>query len=270
MSQGGNDGAAGRRARRAWTAVAVGCGLAVVAAAAIPAYSWAIQQSSTTTWSAVHPVTAVDVTAGAGSLEVVPGADSRVSLTAKLSWDSAKPSVTETWNGDVLDIAVSCAAGSGLLSGHDCGTQLDLTVPAAAALSATSTSGDLSASRLGGPVNLRTESGGITLDSTSGPADVGSTSGGIEGSGLFDPSLTAGTRSGGVTLQFAEAPRSVAATTDSGGIVVLLPEDSRYRVEGRSGTGGWLVDPSLSAADAPGLVTANSQSGGVLVQYQAG
>lgn len=270
MSQEQNGGAAARRARRGWTVAGIGCGLAVAAAAVIPAYSWATQQSSTTTWSAVHPVTAVDVTAGAGSLDVVPGADGRVSLTAKLSWDSEKPSVTETWNGDVLDVAVSCTAGSGPLSGRDCGTQLELTVPASAALSATSTSGDLSASRLGGPVSLRTESGGIALDSTSGPADLGSTSGGIEGSGLYDPSVTAGSRSGGVTLQFAEAPRSVATTTDSGGILVLLPEDSHYRVEGRSGTGGWLVDPSLSAADAPGTVTANSQSGGVLVQYQAG
>lgn len=271
MFQGENGGAPRRRARRAWTAVAVGCGLAAAAAVAIPAYSWAIQQSSTTTWSAVHPVTEVDVTAGAGTLDVVPGIDGRVSLTANLSWDRDEPNVTEAWHGEVLEVTVSCpGSGTGLLSGHDCGTSLDLTVPVATAVDASSSSGDLAASRLAGALNLRTESGGIMLDSTAGPADVGTVSGGIDGSGLIGTAVTAATRSGNVLLGFAEPPKSVAASTASGNVMVLLPRGGRYRVEGGSQTGNLLVDPALSEAGAADAVSAHSVTGNVLVQYQTG
>lgn len=257
-----------RAARWAWTAVA-GCGaLAVAAAVGIPAYSRAVEQSATASWSAAHPITAVDAVVGDGSLNVVPGASGRVSLTENLSWHSAKPIVTETWAGDVLKIAVSCTPGSGLASVDDCGARLNLTVPAATAVTATSGSGTFALERMTGPVDLQAGSGSITLDSVSGPVEAVTTSGSIFGGNLTGPSFTARAGSGSVTLGFAVPPRTVEVTTGFGSVAMTVPPGSHYRVTAVSDSGMSATDPGLQAPGATATITAHADSGSISVQYQ--
>lgn len=258
------------RTRRTWQAIAAVCALAAIAAVAIPAYSWAISQSSTTTWSAVHPITAVDIVADDGSLAVHAGAAGRVSMTENLSWNNDKPQVTESWAGDVLKIQVSCTAASSLLSGNDCSTRLDLAVPAQTTVTANSVSGDISAVRMAGKLWLTTQSGDVTVGSASGPVEASTVSGDISATGLAGSPVTAESRSGDVTLGFAAAPALAQATADSGNVTVLVPPGSRYRVSGGSNTGDWLVDASLDQADAAGAISARSTSGAVVIQYQNG
>lgn len=259
-----------KAARGAWTAVAGCSALAVAAVAGVPFYDWVVEQSATVSWSAAHRITAVDAAVGGGSLNVVPGASGRVSLTESLTWHSAKPVVTETWVGDVLKIAVSCTPGSGFASVDDCGANLDLTVPAETAVTASSRSGAFAVERMAGPINLRADSGSISLDSVSGPVDAATASGSIFGGDLTGSSFSAKAGSGSVTLGFVEPPRTVNVATGSGSIAMTVPPGSHYLVTAVSGSGTSETDPGLQAPGATATITAHADSGSISVQYQGG
>jgi hypothetical protein len=55
------------------------------------AYDWLIQQTATTSWTATHAVSVVDVTVDDGDVNVLPGGQGAVSIRATSTWSAGLP-----------------------------------------------------------------------------------------------------------------------------------------------------------------------------------
>ena len=157
------------------------------------------------------------------------GADG-VSIERRLSWSNSRPSVTETWNGDVLTVAVDCP---GVRIGFDqCNVDYFVDVPASVAIEAQVSSGDVTLDGLSAPAQVATSSGdvrvrGLSADSLS----ARSTSGDLILDGLAVKSLTADATSGDIRATFTSAPTTVDAEATSGDVTVTMPRsDMKYKV----------------------------------------
>jgi hypothetical protein len=68
-------------------------------------------------------------------------------------------------------------------------------------------------------------------------------------------------------LDFDATPQAVVATTDTGGVEVVLPPDgTAYNVNAHTDTGGQHVDVETSSA-APRSIVATTDTGSVTVRY---
>ncbi len=258
----------GRKGQRAlWLGVAGATALVTIAAVGLPQVGWLAAQTTTTTWTARHPITAVELDVAGGDVTVRPIAGTAaVSLRQTLTWTVNKPQVTETWQGDTLLINEDCAAPSFTVV-NPCGASLDLSVPAGVSVQSTVDSGALTIRRMTGSVNVRAQSGDIELDDDSGTLWARADSGSVAGNRLVSKQVNAQTLSGDVELDFASAPDSVSASVSSGSLMVTVPRGSSYRVTGQTASGDRLIDPGVEDDSSPRQISVNTISGDVSVGF---
>ena len=259
---------AGRKGQRAlWFGVAAATAVVTIAGVGLPQVGWLAAQTATTTWTARHPVTAVQLYVSGGDVTVRPIAGSApVSLRQTLTWTVNKPQVNETWQGDTLMITEDCAAPSFTVV-NPCGAPLDLAVPAGVSVESTVDSGALTIRRMTGSVNVRAQSGDIELDDDSGTLWARADSGSVTGNRLASTQVTAQTLSGDVELDFASAPDSVSASVSSGSLRVTLPRGTSYRVSGQTASGDRQIDPGIQDESSSRQITANTISGDVSIGF---
>jgi Putative adhesin len=255
------------RSRALWLTIAVLTALVVIAPVAVQAYGWLIQRTVAATWSATHPVTAVSVEVYSGDVTVSPGSADTVTIHETLQWDYRKPTVHEAWQGDTLLVSTSCVPST-LFSSHDCGTSLDLKVPAGAAVHVVAHSGEVSVTGVSGAVTAQANSGDIQLTGTSGPVSAHTTSGNVTGQTLLSARVDVATGSGDVNLSFAAPPETVTSSVGSGNTSILVPRGATYRVTGQTTSGERGVDGALENGASTRSMAINSGSGDVDINYQ--
>ena len=166
-----------------------------------------------------------------------------------------------------------------------CHAELVLHVPVGTAVEVHSSSGDITASGVGGDlvletnsgdvtalgvtgsVDLRTASGDVSLRGGSGRVALESHSGDVSGGDIASELVSAETRSGDVNLEFRVPPRDVEASTASGDVHLAVPDTAEYDVDLDTGSG----DPQLgvrSDPDSPRKIHARTNSGDASVGYR--
>ncbi|GAA0623446.1 DUF4097 family beta strand repeat-containing protein [Streptomyces crystallinus] len=257
------------RHRGRWTLVAVLSALFVVAPLGIEAYAQYFRQ----TWSHTavessdrHPVRAVEVDSGSAELTVAPGADGEVRIQERLSWSLRKPKVRKEWDGDTLKLRPECD-GRFALTSLGCSVQLDLTVPAGVGLKVRSGSGTVRVSGLTGPITVDGGSGSVKLYGVRGPLDASVGSGSFSATAIGSAEAEVHSGSGHAEVEFVTPPRKVTASTGSGGVDLFVPAGSRYRIEGKRGSGTRDIDESLRDPASYRLIDVSVGSGTATVDH---
>jgi DUF4097 and DUF4098 domain-containing protein YvlB len=185
------------------------------------------------------PVTRLMLDSDAGEVSVRAGAASQVTATRRYA--GAEPLVEQTVEGDVLTVTARCPDGA-----DPCAVDLEVTVPAVAA------------------VRVRVGAGDVTVQGLSGEVDLEAGTGDLRGTGLAGPTATARSGAGAVDLRHTTAPEQVVAEAGAGDVSVTVPAAEVYRVEANSAVGEVRVE----VADDPGAsrrVSARSGAGDVTV-----
>ncbi|QMU68222.1 DUF4097 family beta strand repeat-containing protein [Streptacidiphilus sp. P02-A3a] len=259
------DAAGARRSHRtAWLAVALVSGLLVAALSGADLVNRLMRQ--TYTGSAVYrnDISALSVDNDDGDITVGTGRAGQVTVGQRLDWNTVRPTVRVERSGGTLTVDVRC---DGPLGDLGCHADLTILVPPQTRLTSVSESGAVTVRRLDGPLDLQSASGGIQLDGVGGPVRAVTSSGPIDGGDLRSGQFTARSSSGPVSVDFAAPPGQVSVSTDSGPVEVDLPQATRYRVTGSSGSGPRDVTAALADPTAPGLITADTGSGPVTIDY---
>jgi Putative adhesin len=169
----------------------------------------------------------VSMSVGSGDISVVPSGSDQAHVSGVVSFSLFRPSVRwqTTPNGTALD-------GPGCNWLGNCSAQLTVALPAGVDVNASSGSGDVEASNLGGAaLTLQSGSGDVSVKRAAGPLDLSAGSGDITGTGLSGPKVKANDGSGDVSLSFTRPPNEVTVSAGSGDIRVELPTNVSYKVD---------------------------------------
>jgi DUF4097 and DUF4098 domain-containing protein YvlB len=113
-------------------------------------------------------------------------------------------------------------------------------------------------------VNATNSRGAIQLSSLAGQVQATAASGTISGQDLSAQTATLSSHAGGIDTSFAAPPRSVAATAQTGSVIIRVPRSASYQVNAHSGRGAAQVTVPKNAS-AQHVVTATAGSGPVMV-----
>jgi hypothetical protein len=238
----------------------------------------------------------VRVTGGNSNLTVRPGTSRRILVRGHLSSSFFRPSFSYRSTAAGLALDPQCRVPTGT-----CTLDFGLTVPAGLPVGVSDTfgtvdasglrgtvalsdnSGDLTASRLTGTLNLSDSFGTISASRLTGSIRLFNNSGDIRAAGVVGDTrlqdsfgtisvtglaaadVVASNNSGDITLRFTKVPRRVDVTDSFGNITLVLPAGSTaYRVQTRNSFGSTTVSVrrSLSARD---VITASNNSGDITI-----
>jgi Putative adhesin len=222
---------------------------AAVADGALALVTVAVRQHASGS-ATLDGVTAVEVDLAdcGGDVDVRPGAAS-AGAAARVSWRDGwglrRPEHSQVVRDGRLLVRVSCP---GLDLGWGASSDLALLVPAAAPVTVSGGSGDVSAAGLAGDLVLHTGSGDVRAERVSGDLDLATGSGDVGTTGTRSARVLASTGSGDTTLRSAVPPQRLRARSGSGDVVVEVPDDGApYAVTTRTGSG----DEHVGVADDP-------------------
>jgi hypothetical protein len=213
----------------------------------------------TVRYSRVHAVTEVVVEFDSGHVLVGAGANGRVDVERRTR-DGRTLDLEETWDGDRLRLAGGCRDGDGERVTR-CGAEVVLRVPAGASVEVRADTGDVTVAGLTGAVSWTSGSGDLDLRGVGGRVRATTVSGEVTAMALRSPAVDARTDTGDVRLGFAAAPGRAAVTTNTGDIVVTVPQ-GRYRIGADTVSGRRDVTIPADAA-SPSALEARSNSGDV-------
>jgi DUF4097 and DUF4098 domain-containing protein YvlB len=214
------------------------CGVAVGVAEALT------HERTTTTTIARH-IDRVVVETDTGHVNLQGSQGSRVRVEQELRWLWSRPRVTTRVDGSTLTVSAECPASSAL---NRCKADLDLAIPFDADVVVRGDSGDISAERLAGHLELTTDSGNV------------------EGRDLNPTVARATTDAGNVDLDFTTQPVTVRANSDSGDVNVTVPAGGEYRVDATTDGGDVHVEGVLRNDHAGRSITATAGAGDVTVR----
>jgi hypothetical protein len=219
-------------------ALLVVCGVAVGA-------SEALTHERTTDTTIARHIDRVVVRADTGHVNLQGAEGARVMVRERLRWMWSKPRVSTRVDGSTLTVSATCPGASTL---NRCKADLDLAIPFDADVVVRGDSGDISAERLAGHLQLTTDSGDVA------------------GRHLNPISVKATTDAGNVDLDFATQPISIRANSDSGDVDVTVPAGGEYRVEATTDAGDVDVQGILRNDHAVRSITATADAGDVTVR----
>ncbi|MCW0213136.1 MAG: DUF4097 domain-containing protein [Pseudonocardia sp.] len=235
--------------------------LAVVSVGASELVSEVFHGSETKDSVQVAEAPRLSVSAGPGDVTLVPSPDADVHVRTVTRFGVHKPVLTEESTAAGVALASEC---HGIWAASRCETDYTIAVPAGFTVVVESSSGDLDARDLTGPLSVDASSGDIALAGLSGAITASTGSGNITGTGLRSTAVSSETNSGDVSLDLLAAPTRITASTGSGDIDLGVPADRAYRVATSSGSGRERVtvpsDPAGTAA-----ITATANSGDITV-----
>jgi DUF4097 and DUF4098 domain-containing protein YvlB len=214
------------------------CGVAV-------GVSEALTHERTTDTTLERHVERVIVMADTGHVNLTGSESSRVTVRQKLRWIWRKPRVSTHLAGATLTVSAECPGSSSL---NRCKADLDLAIPFDADVVVRGDSGDISAERLAGHLELTTSSGNVA------------------GRDLNPTVAKATTDAGNVDLEFSTQPVSVHANSDSGDVTVTVPAGGEYHVDATTNGGDVKVEGILRNDHAGRSITATADAGDVTVQ----
>ena len=214
------------------------CGFAV-------GVSEAFKHDRTTTVTISRHIERVVVRAGTGHVHLEGTEAPRVMVREQLQWLWRRPHVRTALHGSTLAVSASCPDTGPV---NRCKADLDLAIPFDADVVVQGDSGDISAQRLAGHLQLTTNSGDVS------------------GTDLNPISVRANTEAGDVSLAFTTPPVSVSANSDSGNVHVAVPAGGEYRVDATTDAGDVNVEGIVRNDRALRSISATAGAGDVTVQ----
>jgi len=113
-------------------------------------------------------------------------------------------------------------------------------------------------------VNATAAHGAITLSSLAGQLQATAASGTIAGQDLSAKNATFSSHSGGIDTSFSAPPKNIAATAQTGAVLIRVPRSASYQVNAHSGRGAAQVMVPKDTS-AQHVITATAGSGPVMV-----
>jgi Putative adhesin len=214
------------------------CGIALGVSAALT-------HERTTDVTIARHIERVMVLTDTGHVNLFGSEGNRVVVGEKLRWIWRRPRVFTRVAGSTLTVSAECPGSSSL---NRCKADLDLAIPFDADIVVRGDSGDISAERLAGHLELTTDSGDVA------------------GRDLNPSVAKATTNAGNVDLEFSTQPVSVHADSDSGDVTVVVPAGGEYRVDATTKGGDVQVEGILRNDHAGRSITATADAGDVTVR----
>ncbi len=173
-----------------------------------------------------------------GDLTLAPSSGDQVDLTGVAHYSLVRPTVNVDSTGAGVSITVSCPWFAGI----NCSADLTVAVPAGIAVTASTDTGNISASGLDN-LSLQTDTGDVQVNGGAGVVHLDTDTGEITGAGMDAVDVTASSDTGDVSLDFAQPPTHVSAQDDTGNVTVTLPAGApAYAVSAHSSTGDTSVE----------------------------
>lgn len=113
-------------------------------------------------------------------------------------------------------------------------------------------------------VNATAAHGAVQLSSLAGQVQATAASGTVSGQDLSAGNATFSSHAGGIDASFIAPPKNVAATAQTGSMIIRVPRSASYAVNAHSGRGASQVMVPRSTS-APHVITATAGSGPVMV-----
>ncbi|HTK68031.1 MAG TPA: DUF4097 family beta strand repeat-containing protein [Pseudonocardia sp.] len=198
---------------------------------------------SRTTYTIDDTVQTISFKGRAGHVEI-RAKDGPISVTERASFTTSKPVTSHDVSGKTLELREEGCPDRP--TNGPCQVEWDITAPAGTVL------------------DVQTNAGGIDVFGMAAQITVRADAGGVEGHDLTSRTVDAKADSGGVELDFTQAPDSVSAETDAGGVTVTVPGGTSYAVDAGSDAGGKSVDVQEDPS-SPHKIRARSGAGGVEV-----
>jgi hypothetical protein len=218
-------------------ALLVLCGAAVGVAEAF-------KHDRTVTQTVDRHIDRVVINAGTGNVHLQGTAASRVTVQEKLRWLWRRPRVRVHVSGSTLTVSGSCPSTGPV---NRCKSDLDLAIPFDADVVVAGDTGNVTAERLAGHLELRTDTGDV------------------EGRDLNPASVRATTDAGDVDLAFTTEPVSVSANSSAGDIRLSLPQGGEYRVDAGTNAGEVDVQGVVRNDMAVRSISASTDAGDVTI-----
>ena len=218
-------------------------GLALIATCALAvgiSEAFKHQRQTTTTIARHMDRVVVDSDSGGVSLHGVEG--DRVVVQGDATWLWRAPRVRLVVSGATLHVQATCPRTG---PANRCRADLDLGIPFDADVVVRSASGDVTADRLAGHIDLRTKTGDV------------------RGQEMNPVSVRADTQAGLIDLVFTTEPVSVVATSTAGDVRVTVPRGAEYRVDTSARGGSDLVRGVVRNDRAGRTIRAATDSGNV-------
>jgi hypothetical protein len=204
-----------------------------------------LTHSRTETAAIARHIDRVVVHADNGNVHLEGTESPRVMVREDLRWVWSEPRVSTKVTGSTITVSASCPQ-SGTL--NRCKADLDLAIPFDADVVVTGNSGDITAERLAGHVDLRTDTGNVRADR------------------LNPIAVRARTNAGNVDLGFSTQPVAVQAGSNSGNVHVNVPQGGEYRVDATTKAGDVDVRGVIRNDRALRSISATADAGDVTVK----
>jgi hypothetical protein len=202
------------------------------------------EQRRTTTATYPQGVSKIVVDASIGSVDLRAGGAGSPVVVERRTRSSlgATPTSSEAVSGGVLTLRAGCR-GIGL-----CGVGYTITLPPGTAVTVTTSTGSVEATRLDGDLDITTSTGSIELG------------------GLRSARVAAHASTGSVQLGFAAPPQDVRAETSTGSVEVVVPADgTAYAVQSSTSVGSSEVSVPVDSS-SPRHIEARASTGSVEVR----
>ncbi|WP_030303533.1 DUF4097 family beta strand repeat-containing protein [Streptomyces katrae] len=213
------------------------------------------QRTATADATVAEAVTAVEVKdARRGSVEVTPGTGPGVTIrrTVHYRGDEA-PKPAHHLSAGSLTLTDDCP--------DSCFVDYRLEVPASATVRLESSSGRIAVTGVSA-ADLSSSSGEVTADGITGPLKVRTSSGSITATALTGPTAELHTSSGDARVAFAKPPASVTAKTSSGDVMLTVPQ-APYEI--RTVTTSGHQDTLPTTSNAPSRLSIHTTSGDIRI-----
>jgi hypothetical protein len=196
-----------------------------------------------------------------GDVTLTPSPDGQVHVRTVVEHGLGEPELVEESTPAGVRLDVDC---DDVLAGP-CDVKYLVEVPPTFEVRIEGTAGDVTASRLSGPVSIERMWGDIAVFDVAGPLDLRTRTGEITAENLRAEVVSATSSSGDVQLELLAAPRSLDARTQSGQIDLAVPGDVGYQVDARTRYGEERVLVPVDPA-AQRFVRAEARTGDVNVR----
>lgn len=237
------------------TAVALAAGLFLTGCSF--SFSLAPQKKASSDTTVSEAVTTVEVPdARSGDIEVTVGSGPGVVVHRTVRYrGDAKPEPAHRASGGVLTLTNGDCS-------RECSVDYRLEVPASAKVELHSDSGDIAVTGVAA-ADLVTSSGEVEADGIAGPLKIRTSSGDVSARNLAGQAVQARSESGAVELAFAKAPASVAVESTSGDTNLMVPS-APYRVEVSTDSGDRKVTLPTDPV-APAHLSVKTTSGDIQI-----
>jgi hypothetical protein len=168
-----------------------------------------------------------------GDVTIGPSSDGQVHVHTIVRHGLGEPEIVQESTASGVRLDAGCRE---FLAVH-CDIRHEVQVPPTFEVVIDGADGDVTASRLSGPLTVDRLTGDITAVDLTGPLDLRSRTGEITGDTLRTDVLRAASDTGDVRLELLAPPRSVDITTAAGEVDLAVPVGTAYRVDADTDSG---------------------------------